>query len=64
MKVGDVVRFSKIRIGGPVKMYGMTGIVVSKRARGTGSAPFLEVLVDGKVVIANYNDVEVINEAG
>jgi hypothetical protein len=65
MKVGDIIRFAKKRIGGPSKLYGLTGIVVSIASVGVSSVVGvnIEVLVDGQVVSVGWGDVEVINES-
>ena len=61
MKVGNIVRFTKKRIGGPSKMYGLTGVVVSELIHSPfGGASYVEILVDGQVVSVNWKDVEVI----
>ena len=62
MKPGDIVRFTKKRIGGPSKMYDKTGIVVSEDMTHGINVSYVEILVDGKVVSVNWKDVEVISE--
>ena len=60
MKIGDIVHFSKKRIGGPSKMYGLFGVVVSELIRFSSGPSYVEILVNNEVVSVNWKDVEVI----
>jgi len=60
MKVGDIVNFSKKRIGGPSMLYGLTGLVVGEPIAADGIPLYIEVLVNDKVVSVRMSDVEIV----